>query len=47
MDIPKVVILLFASGRLIITGATNEENFHLAVAKLNKKLEEEELIVYE
>jgi len=47
MDIPKVVILLFASGRLVITGATNEEDVHLAVAKLHKKLEEEELIVYE
>ncbi len=47
MDSPKVVILLFASGRLVITGATNEEDVHLAVAKLHKKLEEEELIVYE
>ena len=47
MDEPKVVILLFASGKLVCTGAKKEENVHEAVAKLHKKLEEEGLIHYE
>lgn len=47
MDEPKVVILLFASGKLVCTGATKEENVYEAVAKLNKNLEEKELIYYE
>jgi len=47
MDEPKVVILLFASGKLVCTGATKEEDVHEAISKLHKKLEEEELIYYE
>ena len=47
MDEPKVVILLFASGKLVCTGATKEEDVHEAVAKLHKRLEEEDLIYYE
>ncbi len=47
MDEPKVVILLFTSGKLVCTGATKEEDVHEAVAKLHKKLEEEDLIYYE
>jgi len=47
MDEPKVVILLFASGKLVCTGARKEEDVHEAVSKLHKKLEEEELIYYE
>jgi transcription initiation factor TFIID TATA-box-binding protein len=47
VDEPKVVILLFASGKLVCTGAKYEENVYEAVAKLHKKLEEEELIYYE
>jgi transcription initiation factor TFIID TATA-box-binding protein len=47
MDEPKVVILLFASGKLVCTGATKEEDVHEAVDKLHKKLEEEDLIYYE
>ena len=47
VDEPKVVILLFASGKLVCTGARKEENVYEAVAKLHKKLEEEELIYYE
>ena len=47
MDEPKVVILIFASGKLVCTGATKEEDVYLAVAKLHKKLEEEDLICYE
>ena len=46
MDEPKVVILIFASGNLVCTGATKEEDVYKAVAKLHKKLEEEELIYY-
>ena len=47
MDDPKVVILLFASGKLVCTGATKEEDVYEAVAKLHKKLEEKGLIYYE
>ena len=47
MDVPKVVILLFASGKLVCTGATKEEDVYEAVAKLHKNLEEKELIYYE
>ncbi|MEM2850031.1 MAG: TATA box-binding protein, partial [Candidatus Bathyarchaeia archaeon] len=47
MDDPKVVILLFASGKLVCTGAKKEEEVKQAVHKLQKKLEEEGLITYE
>ena len=47
MDSPKVVILLFASGKLVCTGATKEEDVYEAVAKLHKELTEKDLIYYE
>jgi len=47
MEEPKVVILIFASGKLVCTGATKEEDVYSAVAKLHKELEEKELIYYE
>lgn len=47
MDDPKVVILLFASGKLVCTGAKKEEEVHRAVATLQKTLEEKELVHYE
>ena len=47
MDEPKVVILIFASGKLVCTGATKEEDVYKAVAKLHKELEEKELIYTE
>jgi len=47
MDEPKVVILVFASGKLVCTGGKKEEDVYEAVSKLHKKLEEEELIYYE
>ncbi|PDM26931.1 TATA-box-binding protein [Candidatus Bathyarchaeota archaeon B24-2] len=47
MDDPKVVVLLFASGKLVCTGAKREEDVYRAVEKLHKKLEEESLIFYE
>jgi len=43
---PKVVILLFASGKLVCTGAKREQDVHDAVHKLHGILEEEELIFY-
>jgi len=47
MDEPKVVILLFASGKLVCTGAKKEQDVYDAVLKLHKMLEEQELIFYE
>jgi len=47
MDDPKVVILLFASGKLVCTGAKKEEDVYVAVEKLHRRLEREELIYYE
>jgi transcription initiation factor TFIID TATA-box-binding protein len=44
---PKVVILLFASGKLVCTGAKREQDVYEAVSKLHKELEEKELIFYE
>jgi transcription initiation factor TFIID TATA-box-binding protein len=47
MDEPKVVILLFASGKLVCTGAKREQDVYDAVHKLHKMLEEQKLIFYE
>lgn len=47
MDEPKVVILLFASGKLVCTGAKREEDVYIAVNKLHQRLEDEKLIYYE
>jgi len=47
MDGPKVVILLFASGKLVCTGAKKEAEVFESVNKLHEKLEVEELIYYE
>jgi len=47
MAVPKVVILLFASGKLVCTGATKEQYVYEAVTKLHQELEEKELIFYE
>jgi transcription initiation factor TFIID TATA-box-binding protein len=44
---PKVVILLFASGKLVCTGAKQEQDVYVSVEKLHKILEEKELIFYE
>ena len=44
---PKVVILLFASGKLVCTGAKKEQNVYDAVEKLHTLLEEEKLIFYD
>ena len=47
MEDPKVVILLFASGKLVCTGATKEEDVYTAVDKLHKNLIEKGLIYNE
>jgi transcription initiation factor TFIID TATA-box-binding protein len=47
MDTPKVVILLFASGKLVCTGAKNEEDVYAAVGKLHELLEQTNFIEYE
>lgn len=47
MASPKVVILLFASGKLVCTGARKEEDVFAAVSKLHKNLEDEKIIHYE
>jgi len=47
MGEPKVVILLFASGKLVCTGAKREQDVYEAVNKLHEILEEKELIYYE
>jgi transcription initiation factor TFIID TATA-box-binding protein len=47
MDEPKVVILIFASGNLVCTGAKKEQDVYDAVHKLHITLEEQNLIFYE
>lgn len=47
MEDPKVVILLFTSGNIVVTGAKREQEVHHAVAILQKTLEEKELVHYE
>jgi len=47
MDEPKVVILVFASGNLVCTGARKEQDVYDAVHKLHRILEEQQLIFYE
>jgi transcription initiation factor TFIID TATA-box-binding protein len=47
MAVPKVVMLLFASGKLVCTGAKYEDMVKEAVHKLHGILEEDELIYYD
>jgi transcription initiation factor TFIID TATA-box-binding protein len=47
MQEPKVVILLFASGKLVCTGAKIEQDVYVAVEKLHNLLEELSLIFYD
>jgi transcription initiation factor TFIID TATA-box-binding protein len=44
VDEPKVVILVFATGKLVCTGATKEEDIYTAVGNLHKALKENGLI---
>jgi len=47
MDEPRVVILVFTSGKLVCTGAKKEIQVYVAVTKLQEILEAKNLIVYE
>lgn len=47
MQAPKVVILLFASGKLVCTGAKHEDMVKEAVDKLHVLLKDYELLYYE
>jgi len=47
MDEPRVVILVFATGKIVCTGAKREEEVYESVNKLRDQLEKEELIYYE
>ena len=42
---PKVVILIFASGKIVCTGAKKEKEVSVAVRKLSLELQEKELIL--
>ena len=47
MEDPKVVILVFSSGKLVCTGGKSAEMVDVAVAKLHGILEDYDLIYYE
>ncbi|MCS7113444.1 MAG: TATA-box-binding protein [Nitrososphaerota archaeon] len=47
MDEPKVVMLLFASGKLVCTGAKREVEVKEAVYRLRDELEQKQLLYYE
>lgn len=47
MENPKVVILIFSSGKLVCTGAKKEEEVHQAVMKLHRELDENEAMFYD
>ena len=44
---PKTVILLFASGKLVCTGAKKEADVYRSVHNLTSTLEEKELMIYD
>ena len=44
---PKTVILLFASGKLVCTGAKKESDVHRSVHNLHSLLEEKDLMIYD
>ena len=46
MDDPKVVILIFTTGKLVYTGAKKEAEVSTAITKLKETLEEKGLITY-
>jgi transcription initiation factor TFIID TATA-box-binding protein len=47
MGEPKVVMLMFSSGKLVCTGAKHEDMVREAVEKAHKILEDYDLIYYE
>jgi transcription initiation factor TFIID TATA-box-binding protein len=46
VDVPKVVFLIFTSGKIVCTGATKEENVYTAVENLHQELEKKDLIYH-
>ena len=44
---PKTVILIFASGKLVCTGAKKESDVYRSVNNLHTMLEEKELMIYD
>jgi transcription initiation factor TFIID TATA-box-binding protein len=46
VDNPKVVFLIFASGKIVCTGATKEEDVYRAVEDLHRDLDKNDLIYY-
>jgi transcription initiation factor TFIID TATA-box-binding protein len=44
---PKTVILIFASGKLVCTGAKTEKDVYRSVNSLHSLLEEKELMLYD
>ena len=44
---PKTVILIFASGKLVCTGAKTEKDVHRSVNNLHSMLEEKGLMIYD
>jgi len=44
---PKTVILLFASGKLVCTGAKKEKDVYRSVHNLHVLLEEKKLMMYD
>jgi len=44
---PKTVLLLFASGKLVCTGAKKEEDVYRAVHNVHTSLEEKDLMIYD
>jgi len=46
VDLPRVVFLIFASGKIVCTGATKEEDIYKAVENLHQDLEKNDLIYH-
>ena len=46
MDDPQVVFLVFSAGKLVCVGAKKEEHVYAAVDKIQRLLEEKDLIYY-
>jgi len=46
MEDPKAVILVFASGKLVCTGARKEDSLYRSVEKLHQKLDQYNVIMY-
>jgi transcription initiation factor TFIID TATA-box-binding protein len=43
---PKAVLLLFASGKLVCTGAKKEQDVYASIIKVSDQLEQDNLIFY-